>query len=158
MPNNLENLFTEEDTQELEQIQKMRKNILKNIGLSNFIDLIRNLIDDSEDFEFTSASKRKFISLNTPIFTIRKKGYIYDEKRLSKKSEQSIEINKIVKEINEQILDKTTLAILTIINEDETLKKIYGDINETLRGLLWTTVFEIKVSLKDNIIYMRYCI
>jgi hypothetical protein len=158
MANNLDELFTDEDRNELEQIQKMRKNILKNIGIANFIDLIRNLIDDSEHYEFTSAAKRKFISINTPIFTIRKKDFVYNEKDYRTQGNKDDKINEITKEITKEILDKTTTAILNIINSDEELKKIYGDINETLRGLMWTTVFEIRVSLQDNIIYMRYCI
>jgi len=158
MANNLDELFTDEDRNELEQIQKMRKNLLKNIGIVNFIDLIRNLIDDSEHYEFTSASKRKFININTPIFTIRKKDFVYNEKDYKTQGNKDDKINEIVGEITKEILDKTTAAILTIINQDEELKAIYGDINETLRGLMWTTVFEIRVSLKDNIIYMRYCI
>lgn len=158
MEKTIDTLFTDNDINELEQIQNIRKNILKNIGVKNFIDLIRNLIDDSEDFEFTSATKRKFININTPVFTIRKKNYKFDESKYKTQKSKDEEINRIIKDITLQILDKTTLAILTIINSDEELKKIYGDINETLKNLLWTTVFEIKVSLKDNIIYMRYCI
>ena len=158
MEKTIDTLFTDNDINELEQIQNIRKNILKNIGIKNFIDLIRNLIDDSEDFEFTSATKRKFININTPVFTIRKKNYKFDESKYKTQKSKDEEINRIIKDITLQILDKTTLAILTIINSDEELKKIYGDINETLKDLLWTTVFEIKVSLKDNIIYMRYCI
>lgn len=158
MEKTIDTLFTDDDINELEQIQNIRKNILKNIGVKNFIDLIRNLIDDSEDFEFTSATKRKFININTPVFTIRKKNYKFDESKYKTQKSKDEEINRIIKDITLQILDKTTLAILTIINSDEELKKIYGDISETLKDLLWTTVFEIKVSLKDNIIYMRYCI
>lgn len=158
MANNLDNIFTEDDKNELEQIQKMRRNILKNIGIANFIDLIRNLIDDSEHYEFTSASKRKFININTPIFTIRKKDFVYNEKDYKYQKNIDDKINEIVAEINKEILDKTTESILLIINSDAELKELYGEINKTLRGLLWTTVFEIKVSLKDNIIYMRYCI
>ena len=158
MEKTIDTLFTDDDINELEQIQNIRKNILKNIGVKNFIDLIRNLIDDSEDFEFTSATKRKFININTPVFTIRKKNYKFDESKYKTQKSKDEEINRIIKDITLQILDKTTLAILTIINSDEELKKIYGDISESLKDLLWTTVFEIKVSLKDNIIYMRYCI
>lgn len=154
----IDELFTEDDKKELDQIQKIRKNILKNIGIKNFIDLIRNLIDDSEHYEFTSASKRKFININTPIFTIRKKDYNPDPAIYNSSVKSNDEINRIVKEINKDILDKTTEAILGIINSDEDLKNIYGDISTSLKGLLWTTIFEINVSLKDNIIYLRYCI
>lgn len=158
MANNIDELFTEEDKNELEQLQKVRRNLLKNIGIKNFIDLLRNLIDDSEHYEFTSAAKRKFINLNTPIFTLRRKGFVYNEKDFKTDGAKNDKINEIVKEINDEILSNTTSAILHIINEDEELKKIYGDINESLKGLLWTTIFEIRVSLPDNIIYMRYCI
>lgn len=155
MAENIEELFSEEDVNELEQIQKLRRNILKNIGIKNFIDLIRDLIDQSDDFEFTSASKRKFININTPIFVIRKKNYTY---KASNAEQEDNEINQIVKDITYQILDKTTNSILSIIETDEELKELYGNINENLKGLLWTTVFEVKVSLEDNIIYLRYCI
>lgn len=158
MSNNIDNLFSEEDEKELEQIQKIRKNILKNIGIKNFIELIKNLIDDSEHYEFTSAAKRNFININTPIFTIRKKDFVYDEKKFKTEKAKDNEINNIVKEITHEILDNTTQCILDIINSDEKLKEIYGDINESLKNLLWTTIFEIRVSLKDNIIYVRYCI
>lgn len=158
MSTTIDNLFTEEDEMELEQLQKMRKNILKNIGIKNFIDLIRNLIDDSENFEFTSAAKRKFININTPVFTIRKKNFVFDEKKFKSDKEQDDAINQIVKDITHEILDNTTSKIIEIINSDEDLKKIYGDINDSLKNMLWTTIFEIRVSLKDNIIYMRYCI
>lgn len=158
MSNKLDNLFTEEDKNDLELIQRMRRNLLKNIGIKNFIELIRNLIDDSEHYEFTSASKRKFININTPIFTIRKKDFIYNEKDFKSEKNKDDKINEIVYEINKEILDNTTNAIISIINSDEELKSLYGNINESLKGLLWTTVFEIRVSLKDNIILMRYCI
>jgi len=158
MKNNIDKLFNEEDTNELEQIQRLRKNILKNIGIKNFIDLIRTLIDESEDYEFTSASKRKFININTPIFTIRKKGFVYNEKDYRSEKAKDDKINSIVNEINHEVLEKTTEHILDIICSDPDLKALYGDMNESLKNIIWTTVFEIRVSLTDNIIYMRYCI
>jgi len=154
MANNIDKLFNEEDIEELNQIQMLRKNLLKNIGLPRFIEIIKSLIDQSEDYEFTSASKRKFISLNTPIFVIRRKNFEYNP-AIGSDDEQ---INAITKEITHEILDKTTEAILIVISNDEQLKELYGNISETIKGLLWTTIFEIRVSLKDNIIYMRYCI
>lgn len=158
MENNIDKLFNEEDTNELEQVQRLRKNILKNIGIKNFIDLIRTLIDESEDYEFTSASKRKFININTPIFTIRKKGFVYNEKDYRSEKAKDDKINSIVNEINHEVLEKTTEHILDIICSDPDLKALYGDMNESLKNIIWTTVFEIRVSLTDNIIYMRYCI
>lgn len=154
MTNNIDSLFTEEDHEELNKIQEVRKNLLKNIGLKNFIEIIRTLIDKSENYEFTSASKRKFISLVTPVFVIRKKNWQFNPRNGS----EDDQINKITREITNEILDSTTAAIIQLINSDDHLKEIYGNISETLRGLLWTTIFEIRVSLKDNIIYMKYCI
>lgn len=155
---NLEQLFTEEDKRELKQMQELKKNILKNIGINNFINMMRDIIDESKLYEFTSATKRKFININTPIFTIRKINYTADPKIINNDKSLNEEINNIVSEINKDILDKTTKKILNLIQEDEKLKEIYSNISEDLKDIIWTTVFEIRVSLKDNIIYMRYCI
>lgn len=154
----LEEMFTEDDLNELNQIQTIRKNILRNIGIENFIELVREIIDESKNFEFTSAIKRKFINVNTPIFTIRKIGYAADKSKFNNEDYINSEINKIVAEINEDILRNTTTKILEFIQTDEKLKEIYSNLNEDLKDILWTTVYEIKVSVKDNIIYIRYCI
>lgn len=154
----LESLFTKEDKEELSQLQNIRRHILKNIGINNFINMMREIIDESKEFEFTSATKRKFININTPIFTIRKIGYKVDEKKINQSNYINNEISKIVNEINKDILSHTTAKILDFIKTDEHLKEIYSNINEDLKDLMWTTVFEIRCSIKDNIIYIRYCI
>lgn len=155
---NLDSLFTDEDREDLAQIQNIRRHILKNIGINNFINMMREIIDDSEKFEFTSATKRKFININTPIFTIRKIGYKPDQKLINNDKYINSEISNITSEINKDILSHTTKKILDFIQTDEHLKKIYSNINEDLKDLIWTTVFEIRCSIKDNIIYIRYCI
>lgn len=156
----LDNLFTEEDKREIEKIQEIRHNILKYIGIKNFIDMMRELIDNSKYFEFTSATKRKFINENTPIFTIKCKNYKPNKQKILKKDMTYIdsEINQIVKKINEDILKKTTKKILDYVEKDVKLKDLYGNLDEDTKFVLWTTIFEIKVSLQDNIIYLRYCI
>lgn len=155
---NLDSLFTDEDREDLAQIQNIRRHILKNIGINNFINMMREIIDDSEKFEFTSATKRKFININTPIFTIRKIDYKPDQKLINNDKYINSEISNITSEINKDILSHTTKKILDFIQTDEHLKEIYSNINEDLKDLIWTTVFEIRCSIKDNIIYIRYCI
>lgn len=155
---NLDSLFTDEDREDLAQIQNIRRHILKNIGINNFINMMREIIDDSEKFEFTSATKRKFININTPIFTIRRIDYKPDQKLINNDKYINSEISNITSEINKDILSHTTKKILDFIQTDEHLKEIYSNINEDLKDLIWTTVFEIRCSIKDNIIYIRYCI
>jgi len=154
----LDDLFTEEDMQELQQAQDLRKNILKNVGIKNLIDIIRDIIDNSKDYEFTSATKRKFISTNTPIFTIRKKDYKPDPKKIKNQTYIDNEIDNIVREINREILTNITDKIIQLIQEDEKLKEIYNNLSEDLKDIIWSTVFEIRCSIQDNIIYLRYCI
>lgn len=156
----LDSIFSQEDKEEMEKIQSIRRNILKYIGITKFIDIVRDLIDKSKYFQFTSATKRKFINTHTPIFTIKYINPKFNEKMINSNNQKYIdkEINNTVVLINNDILKNVSISILEIINNDVNLSKIYESLDEDIRFFLWSTIFEFKVSLKDNIIYMRYCI
>lgn len=157
--NNLDIYMSEEDKNDIANLQFIRKNLLKNIGIKNFINMMRDIIDNSEKFEFTSAAKRKFINEITPVFTIKLKDFTpLTARQLNDIKYVDNEINKIVSLVNNDILRHTTESILKLIENDETLKKIYSKFDEDLKGLMWTTIYEIRVSIKDNIINVRYCI
>lgn len=157
--NNLDIYMSEEDKNDIANLQFIRKNLLKNIGIKNFINMMRDIIDNSEKFEFTSAAKRKFINEITPVFTIKLKDFTpLTARQLNDIKYVDNEINKIVGLVNNDILRHTTESILKLIENDETLKKIYSKFDEDLKGLMWTTIYEIRVSIKDNIINVRYCI
>lgn len=159
MSETLDTIMTDEDRNDLAQLQFLRKNLLKNIGIKNFIDMMRNIIDNCEKFEFTSATKRKFINEITPIFTIKLKDFKpLTARQLNDKHYVDTEINRIVGLVNDDILKHTSEEIIKLIENDEKLKEIYSNINDDLRGLMWTTIYEIRVSVKDNIINVRYCI
>ena len=157
--NNLDIYMSEEDKNDIANLQFIRKNLLKNIGIKNFINMMRDIIDNSEKFEFTSAAKRKCINEITPVFTIKLKDFTpLTARQLNDIKYVDNEINKIVSLVNNDILRHTTESILKLIENDETLKKIYSKFDEDLKGLMWTTIYEIRVSIKDNIINVRYCI
>lgn len=150
--------LTEEDKREFETLQNIKNNILKNLGIKNFINIVRDIIDESKLFEFTSAIKKKYINEITPIFTIRYLNLKIDNNRINDVSYTDNIINNIVMIINNDIIKKITDKMIEFMNTDENLKAIYSNLKEDLKGLLWSTVFEVKVSLRDNIIQMRYCI
>ena len=154
----LDDLITDEDIKEMNMILEMKKSLLNLIGLENFIDFMRDIIDNSEHFEFTSDIKRKFIDKNNPIFLIRMKDLQIDKKKTDDISYQNSKLSEITSFIKEDILKKTTKYFVDYANNNDKLKKQFDDIDGFIQNIMWTTMYEIKISLVDNIIYLKYCI
>lgn len=69
----LNQTLSTDEKQELLEILTFKNNLLAYIGMDNFIDEIRNIINDSKSFEFRSANAEKFIKATKPIFILKLK-------------------------------------------------------------------------------------
>lgn len=155
---NLDDMITDEDIKQLNDFYDIKKNVIANIGIENFIDFIRQIIDSSKSFEFVSDDKRKFIDRITPIFVIKLKEFKPNINELNNPKYQNDVSREITNRINSEILKETTRYILDFIKSNKKINDKFNSLDDEIKSLFWTNVYEIRCSIKDNIIYLRYCI
>lgn len=155
---NLDDMITDEDIKQLNDFYDIKKNVIANIGIENFIDFIRQIIDSSKSFEFVSDDKRKFIDRITPIFVIKLKEFKPNINELNNPKYLNDVSREITNRINSEILKETTRYILDFIKSNKKINDKFDSLDDEIKSLFWTNVYEIRCSIKDNIIYLRYCI
>ena len=152
-------LTEEEDLENLNKFITYRNNLMYSIGIDNFINKMREIIDESEYFEFRSLKSRNYINKEKPIFVLKVKSN-YNKKFEGKNFSDNRVADEITSEITEllrkSIINKISEFIINHIQNDESLKKIFDSFDSNLKNLCATNIFGIRNSIADNMIYLEY--
>ena len=152
-------LTEQEDLENLNKFVSYRNNLMYSIGIDNFINKMREIIDQSEYFEFRSLKSRTYINKERPIFILKIKND-YNKKFEGKNFSDTKVADEITSEITEllqkSIIDRMSEFIINHINTNEELKKIFESFDSTLKNLCATNIFGIRNSIMDNMIYLEY--
>lgn len=144
----------EKDIRDLQLLMRIRNNIMNYVDVENTIDIIRNVINDSENFSFRSKQAEKFIDVKKPVFVIK-----LDDRELSAKNKQSFEgsesdyqsyINNYEKDVADK-LDREVLkyigkAIFDSIKDDSELDRLLKDNELEMKDLMITNIYVYKLS------------
>ena len=157
-------LLSKEDEKLLRDLQLIKQNIAKYIGIKNIIDQIRNIIKNSKYFSFTSKRTEKYISTTRPLFIIsadrdkitKDTGYVFTE------STKDSDI--LCRLIQMEITSKYSDYLSHMLRGDEIkdiLLKNNIEVNDELLELssfITSSIFGINMELKENIIYIEFAV
>lgn len=155
MRNNRDVLVNEEkDIRDLQLLMRVRNNIMNYVDLENTVDIIREVINKSENFSFRSKQAEQFIDTKKPVFVIK-----LDDKDLHAKNKKSFEgspgeYEEYLREYEEDVadkLDKEVLkyigpAIFDSIKEDTELDSLLKNNEIEMKDLMITNIYVYKLS------------
>lgn len=153
-------IITEEkDIEDLKKFITYKNNLMHSIGINNFINKMKEIIDNSKHFEFRSLKSKMYINKDRPIFILKIKDE-YNKKIIEENFDDLNVADKITSKITdfikEDIIFKVSKFIMDCIQNDKELKECFDSFDETLKDLCASNVFGIRNSIKDNIIYLEY--
>jgi len=156
--NELKNILSEEDIKQYNELLKVKSDLMSIIGVKNLVEYIKTVIEKTEGISFRSQVARDFIDLNNPIFKLQKDNFIIDKS----KSEDEEYLDKITNEIttfiNENIISKVSKFLSDNIENNSELKKAFDNLAKEVRNITFINTYSIRISLVDNIIYLKYMI
>ena len=136
LENDLIKDLTDEEILVLTKIRHIRERIQSYISNAEIIELMRNLIDNSKYFSFTSSRTKKYISEENPIFYIKVNDIREVEKKFKHKfknfgtrnyEETDTDLDIIAQCVQEDVISKFVTALTDIIFDNERLTKIFNE-------------------------------
>lgn len=136
LENDLIKDLTDEEILVLTKIRHIRERIQSYISNAEIIELMRNLIDNSKYFSFTSSRTKKYISEENPIFYIKVNDIKEIEKKFKHKfknfgtrnyEETDTDLDIIAQCVQEDVISKFVTALTDIIFDNERLTKIFNE-------------------------------
>lgn len=139
------------------EYMNVHKNLKNCIDMDKFINKIISIIDKSENFEFRSERAKKHINKNNPIFILSTN--LLDKNNNKKMNNLSrIEIDKftdkVTKVLQKQIIQKISKFLTDCITNKEDFDKLFKDLTYHDAETLLTSIYIIRLSVKDNCIYL----
>ena len=136
LENDLIKDLSDEEILVLTKIRHIRERIQSYISNNEIIDLMRDLIDKSHYFSFTSARTKKYISEENPIFYIKVNDIEEVEKKFKHKfknfgnknyEETDEDLDIIAQCVQEDVISKFVNALTDIIFDNKRLNKIFNE-------------------------------
>lgn len=153
----------QEDAEMITKLISIRNNALNAIGMENYVNFARDLIDNCQSFSFTTEIARKYIDQKNPLFNLTLIDPYHADymKAVSTKNlnpeERKDDFNDYIMEfIQEEITGPLSEKLSRTILEDEDLNRQYEELDTTARRLLSSNLYAVSVSdPRDNKIFLR---
>lgn len=160
---NMKIIQDQNDAEELSNLISIRNNVLNYIGMDNFIDYARKIIDECTYFSFTSEMSRKYIDKNTPIFNLCLVDPYFEEEmdKLNKTNLQKEQLRDkftedMTKLLATDIITHITEKLSRTILEDEELTKKTENLTDDIRRLLSSNIYSVTVSAPhENKVFLK---
>ena len=156
---NIPIIDNEDDLQNLQNFIIFKNNLMNAIGIDNFIDNVREIINNCEHFEFRSSRAEKFINKNNPIFIIKLKDEYYKKYKDMNLTKEDILDNitdEVVNFIRDDIITNVSAYINDAIFKNEKLVEYFNTFDQTIKDIAISNIYGIRNSIADNIIYLEY--
>lgn len=154
----LDTLITDEDMKNINKLNEIKKDIMSYIDMDKFIDLMRDAINKSENFEFKSERSSRFIEKDQPNFILKSKLLAIDKKTVNDKQK----LNKITEDICqlvfEEIISEVSKELSYMFKDNENIDNLFKDIPEDLKDIYLTNIYTIRLNPVENIINILYFI
>lgn len=160
---NMKIIQDQNDAEELSNLISIRNNVLNYIGMDNFIDYARDIVDNCKYFSFTSEASRKFIDKNTPIFNLCLVDPFFDEE-MSKLNDTTLNADQLRDKFTEDMTKLLLDDIITHITEklsstilaDKELTEKSNKLTDDIRRLLASNIYSVTVSAPhENKIFLK---
>jgi len=156
-----------DDYKMMENITKVKKYILSIFKPEFMIEKIKENINKSELFSFSSSRSEKFINVQKPNFILtynyEKCLEVYPKKISSMTDEVDFVVECVYQEVirpfSSYLLDALTNRTEDDRNKDEIFKEI-SDLEELLEigTIIFSSIFGMKVEIQNKIMHLEYII
>lgn len=144
------NLLDENELEQVKKVMQIKKNIISYLDMETFIDNARDIIINSNTFDFRSAASKLYIDPSRPIFILK----IKDQNKLKTIQNSQKPIDEVNKYLQEEIIKKISKELTdSIKNSDDGLFK---DVPEELKEFIISNIYVIRSNVKENNIQLFF--
>lgn len=154
----LKNILSEEDIKQYNELLKVKSDLMSIIGVKNLVEYIKKIIDETEGISFRSQVARDYIDLNNPIFKLQKDNFEMDKSKSEDNEYLDYITNEITNFINENVISKVSSFLSDNIENNPELKEAFENLSKEVRNITFINTYSIRISVTDNIIYLKYMI
>ena len=138
------NSLNEEETKQVAEILKLKKDIMSYINMNDFIEETRKIIDKSSVFEFRSKVARLYIDKKNPSFTLRIKDDLIIQNLLKEKDPRD-GANKL---LQKEIINNISQLLTQSLNNSN--NKVFDEFPKELTNFILSNIYIIRSNIKDN--------
>lgn len=144
----------EKDVRDLQLLMRIKNNIMNYVDVENTIDIIRDVIKKSENFNFRSQQAEKFIDPKKPVFVIK-----LDSNELKAENQNSFKgsdedyqnhiknyEDEVAEKLDREVLSHIGSAIFESIKEDTELDRLMKDGELEMKDLMITNIYVYRLS------------
>lgn len=150
MIDGIQNSLNEEEINKIKEVLKLKKDIMSYLNMGEFINKTRNIIDDSEIFEFRSKVARNYIDKKNPSFTLRIKDENIHQEMLTYKDPRN-EVNKL---LQKDIIGKISKLLTDSINNSN--NKLFDAVPKDVTEFILSNIYVIRSNIKENNIQIYF--
>lgn len=170
--------MSEEDLLLLSQIERVKRNIVRFINPETIVDKIRELIEESDEFDFKNKRNSKYISVKKPLFILSfdfkncSHRFTYNEgEEVDGRSDLGGDYDYITERLHRTVTSKMSDFIVKKLTKSDEFAKVLREngINPDMKkrpgsqppmimNFLTAAIFGITIDLKNNTIYLEYVV
>ena len=147
--------LTREQEKKLGEYMTIKKHIKACFNMVKFIEIMKESIDASPDFEFSNPYNKKFINPNKPIF-ILKTSFLTKEtmKNTSPEAHDKL-VTLVTKKLAEQVTNDIELKMMECLCDEKTYHELC-EIDKELVNLCISNVYKVRVDNSKGIVTLEY--
>lgn len=157
MSSDFSNIANKTDIDQLNDLMRLRKDLMTFIGTDNLIKYVTAVIDSTDKLEFRSDHARKYIDKKKPVFILKMKDLVINNKTKDESYLNQI-TDDITRYVNDNLITKIGDYFKNALETNEELKEAYDFLSEEIRHPSFINVYLLKVNPSDNYISLSYYI
>lgn len=150
MIDGIQNSLNEEEINKIKEVLRLKKDIMSYLNMGEFINQARDIIDNSNIFEFRSKVARNYIDKKNPSFTLRIKDENIHQEMLTYKDPRN-EVNKL---LQKDIIGKISKLLTDSINNSN--NKLFDSVPKDITEFILSNIYVIRSNIKENNIQIYF--
>ena len=139
----------------ISEYMTIKKHIKACFNMEKFVDIMKECIDNSESFEFSSTRARKFVDIKKPIFILKAKEMANVNTGMMNDEELDNLLSKISRKLTEEIITPIGNRMMDTLSDPEKYKELI-DINRDLVNLCITNIYKVRIDKRRGMVQLEY--
>lgn len=144
------NLLNEEEIVQLKNALELKRDIISYLNMESFIDKTRDIIDNSETFEFRNSSSRLYIDKRQPVFVLKLK----DENTLREMVKRKDARDEVAKLLQIEIIQNISRLLTDCIKDDKS--DLFSGIPAEIKEFVISNIYVIRCNIQENNIQLFF--
>lgn len=144
------NLLNKEEIKQLKNALEIKRDIISYLNMESFIDKTRDIIDNSETFEFRNSSSRLYIDKRQPVFVLKLK----DENALREMVKRRDARDEVAKLLQIEIIQNISRLLTDCIKDDKS--DLFLGIPDEIKEFVISNIYVIRCNIQENNIQLFF--